>query len=320
MPQSAHCAPVVAPESPRHRGCVPRPRSLRTAEVIATYNPAIGRHPLVTPMEWAQISALVHEIAAPFAQRKGEQIRSYLRAATKLTAFVLHLEGELTVQAVLSETVIRGFLRQLPAGARDEEPYLWRLAIKHRTVAATAPVVHEIGRIELKPPYSAAEIQALLGAARAQRTELRRLNILAIVVLGAGAGLVRQSVRDVCAADVHEHGDGMFVRAAGRCARVLPEFEEALSELVRLRPKGRLLGPAKPKYATVKAHEWLDRLHGVPRLSVDRLRATYIVALLSGAVALNEVAASTGHQDWAALVRYATFLPPPPACPRGADQ
>lgn len=299
---------------------MPRPRPLRTAEVIANYNPAIGPHPLVKPREWAQISALVHEICAPFGHLKGEQIRPYLRAATKLTAFVLRLEGELTVEAVLSPTAIRGFLRQLPGGVPDEEAYLWRLARKHGTVPTAAPVRHEIGRHELKAPYSAAEIEALLSAAQAQPTELRRLNILAIVVLGAGCGLVRQSVRDVCAADVHEHRDGVFVRAAGRCARVLPEFGEALRELVRARPTGRLLGPAQPKYSTVKAHQWLDRLHGVPRLSVDRLRATYIVALLSGVVALNEIAAATGHQDWTALVRYASFLPPPAACPREAGK
>ncbi len=299
---------------------MPRPRPLRTDEVIATYNPAIGRYPLVTSQEWAQIGALVREIVAPFEVLKGEQIRPYLRSATKLAAFVLRLDGELTVQAVLSPTAIRGFLRQLPVGAPDEEPYLWRLAREHGTVAEEVPVRHQIGRRALKGPYSVEEVEALLSAARAQSTELRRANVLAIVVLGAGAGLVRNGARDVCATDVHEHVDGVFVRAAGRCARVLPEFEGPLNELVRLRPTGRLLGPAQVKYATVMAHRWLDGRRGIPRLSVDRLRASYLTTLLRSSFTLLEVVAWSGLTTTDALWRYVNMLPGPSSCPREVGQ
>ncbi|HET9090389.1 MAG TPA: hypothetical protein VFN54_08875 [Acidimicrobiales bacterium] len=295
---------------------MPRPRALSTSEVIATYNPAIGRHHLVSPAEWALIGALVREIAAPFEYLKGEQIRPYLRAATKLTAFVVRLEGELSVEAVLAPATIRGFLRQLPVGAPDEEPYLWRLARAHGTMAPDAPVRHQIGRRSLKAPYSAEELEALLMAARTQSTELRRANVLAIVVLGAGCGLVRESVRDVCASDRHEHEDGVYVRAAGRCARVLSNFEEGLDELVRLRPSGRLLGPAQVKFSTVKAHQWLDGRRGIPRLSVDRLRASYVVTMLSSGFTLREVMQWSGLTTFEAMSHYVMMLPSPSTCPR----
>ena len=294
---------------------MPRPRALRTDEVIATYNPAIGRHHLVDAQEWAQIGALVREICSPFERLKGEQIRPYLRAGTKITAFVLRQGGELTIETVLAPRTIEGFLRQQPVRAQDEEPYLWRLARAHLTVGAQAPVNHQIGRREPKAPYNLEEIEALLSAARAQSTELRRLNVLAIVVLGAGAGLVRASVRDVCASDVHRHEDGVFVMTLGRCARVLPEFRDDLEELVAARPKGRLLGTAQPKFSTVKAHQWLDGRRGIPRLSVDRLRATYIVTMLNSAVSIHEVMSSTGLHSWNALARYATYRPRMSTCP-----
>ncbi len=299
---------------------MPRPSPLTTVEVIETYNPALGRHHLVTPVEWAQIGDLVREMVGPFEYLKGEQIRNYMRAATKLAAFVLRLDGELTIQGVLSPTAIRGFLRSLPAGAQDEEPYLWRLARAHGTVATDVPGRREIPRRALKPPYSAEEVEALLSAARSQSTKERKANILAIVVLGAGCGLVRAASRDVTAIDVHQHSDGTYVRAPSRCARVLPAFEDVLDELVRLRPAGRLLGPAQVKYATVMAHRWLDGRRGIPRLSVDRLRASYLTTLLQSNFTLLEVMAWSGLKTSDALWRYVNMLPAPSGCPMEDDQ
>lgn len=85
---------------------------------------------------------------------------------TKLTAFVLRIGGELTIECVLAPRTIDGFLRSQPVGARDEEPLLWRLAQAYGTVAPDAPVQVRIGRRAPKPPYSAAEIDALMLAAR----------------------------------------------------------------------------------------------------------------------------------------------------------
>ncbi len=294
---------------------MPHPTPWTSRETIEFYNPAIGRYGLVEPAEWAAIGDLVRAAVEPFAHLKGEQIRPYLRAMTKLTAFVLRIGGELTIASVLAPRTVKGFLRSQPAGARDEEPLLWRLAQAHGTVALDSPVQVQIGRRVPKPPYSAAEIDALMLAARSQPTKLRRLNITAIVVLGAGAGLVRRSVRDVCAKDVHRHVDGVFVRASGRCARVLPEFEAVLESLAAQRRRGRLLGSAQPKFSTVKAHQWLDYRRGVPRLSVDRLRATYIVTLLTSPVSIHEVMAATGHESWHSLLRYARYLPRQSTCP-----
>ncbi len=287
-----------------------------SAQVVESYNPAIGRHHLVSPAEWRVVAPVVREAVAPFKYLRGEQIRDYLRAMTKLAAFVLRLDGEMCVTAVLSPTAIRGFLRSQTVGARDEEPYLWRLARAHGTLPETAPVRHQVGRRDLHPPYYVEEVEALLLAGRSQPTELRQLNVLAIVVLGAGAGLVRESARDVCAFDVHRHADGVFVRARGRCAKVLPEFEAELEELVRARPEGRLLGTAQARFITAQAHQWLDDRRGVPRLSVDRLRARYLIELMRSGHSLLEVLAFSGLKSPESLMRLAALLPAPSMCPK----
>ncbi|HUX05502.1 MAG TPA: hypothetical protein VMV53_11450 [Acidimicrobiales bacterium] len=296
---------------------MPQRDSRSAAAIIETYNPAIGRHHLVSPAEWRAVANVVREAVAPFGHLRGEQIRDYLRSMTKLAAFVGRLEGEMSVAAVLAPTSIRGFLRNQPAGVRDEEPYLWRLARAHGTVPVEAPVRHQVGRHDLKAPYATKEIEALLLAAHSQPTELRQLNVPAIVVLGAGAGLVRESSRDVCASDVHRHEDGVFVRARGRCAKVLPAFEAELEELVRRRPKGRLLGTAQSRFITAQAHQWLDDRRGVPRLSVDRLRASYLIDLMRRGHTLVEVMAWSGLKTTDTLWRLASHLPVPSTCPRG---
>lgn len=52
-------------------------------------------------------------------------------------------------------------------------------------MAPEEPVCTEVGRRPLRPPYSPGEVETLLAAARALGTQLRRTQLLAVVVLGA---------------------------------------------------------------------------------------------------------------------------------------
>ena len=288
----------------------------KAQRLVNTYNPALGRHHLMTPSEWEQVGELVRRLVTPFTDLRGEQIRDYLRAAAKLCVWVLRLDGEMSTESVLTTRVVEGYLRSVPQGAPDEAPYLWRLAHRHGVANDVAPSARQVARRPLTSPYTSQELATLLAEAQAQPTELRRATLLAIIVLGAGCGLVRESSRDVCAADVHQHADGMFVRSASRCTKVLPEFEERLSELTRLRPSGRLLGAVQPRFVTQQAHRWLDGRSGIPHLSVDSLRARYIVAALHSSATVLEVLAWTGLRSPAALWRYAEGLEGPSTCPR----
>ena len=294
---------------------MPRKDRLTPTELLERYNPALGVHHLVTPSEWSAVGDLVREAARPFTRLAGEQVRDYLRAMTKLTAFAHRLDGPLTVEVVLAPWTIRAYLDSVPAGARDEAPYLWRLAREHQTVEPDAQVRTEVGRRPLSPPYTVGEVDALLATARALGTRLRRTQLLAVVVLGAGCGLVRQRARVVTAADVHPHDDGLFVRAAGSCSKVRSAFESDLAELRALRPVGPLVGPPRSTGTTHQLHAVLDGRRGIPHLSVDRLRATYLDALLRGEASIVEVFAWSGLKNYESLARYIEQLPPPSACP-----
>lgn len=287
-------------------------------KTLESYNPALGRHALVSANEWKAIGTIVREAARPFTKLAGEQVRPYLRAMTKLAAFVHRLDGELAFDVVLAPTTIRAYLAQLPTGVPDEEALLWRLALEHRTISADEPVRRSMARRVFKPPYTDADIDALLFTAQTMSTALHRTNLLASVTLGAGCGLVRDGAREVTAAD--RHSDGVFVHSNGRCAKVRESFVQQLDDLVCLRSEGRLLGPRYKAGSTTYLHKLIDNRRGIPRLSVDRLRATYIMALLNGEANLAQVIAWSGLRDVGSLRGYVELTEPTSCCPPGVIQ
>src|ERR1700674_2240755 len=103
---------------------MPRKEPLSPVETLERYNPVLGRHALVSAEEWRAIGTIVREAARPFTKLAGEQVRPYLRAMTKLAAFVHRLDGELTFDVALAPTTIRAYLAQLPTGVPDEETLL----------------------------------------------------------------------------------------------------------------------------------------------------------------------------------------------------
>ena len=299
---------------------MPRKEPLSPVETLESYNPALGRHALVSAKEWKAIGTIVREAARPFTKLAGEQVRPYLRAMTKLAAFVHRLDGGLDIDVVLAPATIRAFLANLPSGVIDEEPLLWRLALEHGIITPDEPVRRTVGRRPLMSPYTSADIEAFFLAARTQSTKLRRTNLLAAVVLGAGCGLVRSGARNVTAADVHSHDDGAFIRTQGRCAKVRDSFECPLKAVTDSRPEGRLLGPVYRSGSTTNLHQLLDNRRGVPRFSVDRLRTTYLYALLNGEANLAQVIAWSGLRDITSLTGYVELIAPTSCCPREVIQ
>jgi hypothetical protein len=298
---------------------MPRPEPLSPEETLLRYNPAIGRYPLTSPREWAAKGLLVREAAYPFIYLAGEQVRPYLRAMTKLAAFAYRLDGEMTLEAVLDPWVIRSFLAGLPTGTVDEEPILWRLASERGTITPQEPVRRSVSPRPYKNPYLDAEVAALLLASDSLSTELLRNNLLSVVVLGAGCGLVRSNSRGVTAGDVHHHDDGLFVRSAQHCAKVRDVFEPRLRELIHARPTGQLLGPSDTSGSTVKLHQMLDHRRRIPHLSVDRLRATYINGLLTGEANLLQIIRWAGLKSLDSLGGCVEQLPPSSSCPTEVD-
>lgn len=276
-----------------------------TLEVVASYRIRGGAEG-ITKRDERHVEELVRAAVGPMAYFQRNSIYPYLRGATELVRWAHERGYGLTLETVFSEDLVWAFLAQRPKGSLDHSAHLWRLVRAHGPVSASANAAGRTPRQVYQSPYSPDEMAALLEFAQSLTNEYRRTTLLTLVALGAGCGITRQRVRDVRASDVHLHGDAMFV-TVGHCAKVLPAFAELLAAACARRPEGNLV-PSGKTNVTERCSGWTEGRRGVPVFSTDRLRATYIVALMDDGASLTELMAWTGLNGCDALEPYLRFV------------
>jgi hypothetical protein len=282
---------------------VPTDLKPETIAFLQHYNPAKGPSPCVTPAKWLELQPVVLDGIGPLAHLATHTLRPFLKALTRLALFAQQHGYEMSVEVLLSPALIEAYLVTVRTEAKDPAPYLWRLS-ESWGLARAGDSHPGLARPDYGAPYSEDEMAALLLAARNQCSPHRTATLLAIVVLGAGCGITREAAREVTALDLHQHDGAWFVRTPKYCARVREEFLPLFYEATELRPSGRLRGEMAHDYVTVVASTWLYQRRGVPALSVDRLRATYVCTLLSDGASVLDVLAWSGLRSAEALDGY----------------
>jgi hypothetical protein len=164
-------------------------------------------------------------------------------------------------------------------------------------------------------PYSPEEFAAVLAAVSGRRTAFQRHNGLVLIALGRGAGLAAGDITALVGTDIEERSDGtVVVHVAGPSRRQVPVLTSWAAEVARL---GRLAG-RHPMFRAdrteIKRNDiarFCDRLvwRDAPRLSVNRLRATWIVEHLEAGTPLHVLAAAAGVRA-VSIARYATYARP----------
>ena len=283
-----------------------KPRA-KSVALIEGYLPVKGAHALVHPPQWKRVQAVVREAVVPFASLHGAAVRTYLKAMLLLAMWADENGYELELNVVLSENLIWAFVKQQPFGTFDYEPHLWRLAGAHRTVSATAKSRGRIARPSYLAPYSGDDLAKLISFAYDLSNQHRRETLLAIIVLGAGCGISRSRLREVTAKSIHQHDGETFVSSSAVCSKVSADFVSLLREVAVARSKGPLVR-ARGANLTAFAAEWTKGRRGVPVLSADRLRATYIVALLESEARTLDVLRWAGLKNFEGLQGYLPYV------------
>lgn len=251
---------------------------------------------------------MVLEGVSPLAHLAKHSLRPFLQSLTRLALFAHERGYELSAQVLLSPTLIEAYLASVNNEAKNPAPYLWRLSDSWG-LARAGDAHPGLARPDYRGPYSQDELAALVLAAHHQSSPHRTATLLAIIFLGAGCGITREAAREVTARDLHQHDDVWFVRTPKYCARVREELLPLFYEVAELRPSGLLRGEAAHGNVTVAAARWLHQRRGVPALSVDRLRATYVCALLGEPVSVVDVLAWSGLRGAESLGGYLTYVP-----------
>ena len=276
------------------------------SDPYSNFNPHLHPKSVVTPDQWIVAGPVVKTWVANMGFASMKQSRLYLSAATSYASWALVQGLPLEADVLLTDQAINMFCAQQGHRAKNLRSSLRRIARANGTFTLIAGPRYS--RSSYKGPYSAQEIAALLAFADSHSSNHRSVSLKALITLGAGCGLSRADLRPIAAANFHLHDDRLFVVAKRRCALVLPDYVELANEIILARPEGQLLGRREGKDVTANICEWTSNRSDVSRLSTDRLRATYVVALIESGVSLPDLLAFTGVKRTDSLQSYLAFV------------
>lgn len=163
-------------------------------------------------------------------------------------------------------------------------------------------------------PYSENDVVALLGWARGLPTARMRDNTNALLALGLGAGLTSQELSSLVGTDAIEDRLGLLVHVlvgpAPRAVPVLRRWEELVRNATSRTDRYPVFLPGRSRINRNDITRFVDscpRADG-PKLSVQRLRVTWIVEHLRSGTPLKALEAASGARG-SQLASYLDHLP-----------
>jgi hypothetical protein len=223
----------------------------------------------------------------------------------------------LDVEVVLDpDTVERFFseaLRHFPSRGTYRTT-LRRLGRALTKRAPWQPPPEPMRRRKIALPYSPAEMDALREDAQRQATPLRRRAARALIALGAGAGLDGRWTTRVRGTDVLRADPAVVVQVGLPRPRLVPVLERYEEEVLLLAEEAGeeflVGGTSSHRNRTNQLVAKLEVGHGHPRLSVPRLRSTWIVEHLIRGTRLPELLAAAGNCLIETFDELLAFVPP----------
>ena len=207
------------------------------------------------------------EAVAAAAPATPARAKALLFAASKLAGFAEQVGLELEAGVLLHPSVIERFIlcgceAVSPASRRTLRTNLRALGRALEAHPQPRPV--PLPRERAKQPYSEAEIASYLRLAEAQRAVPGRMRALALICLGAGAGIVAGELRHLRGSDVVFRSGGLLVLVGGARARTVPvleRFHEPLAKAASFAGDRYLIGgtdsrPAQPHRRAVPGAVW----------------------------------------------------------------
>jgi len=229
-------------------------------------------------------------------------------------------EQTLLDPAVIGRYVAQG-MRNLGTGSRDNAHTSLRRVVRARQGRLFSDHrTREPGdRPDPKAPYTAKEVDGLLGWAAARQTELQRHSALAICALGFGGGLAARDLLHVRGSDISRGPDGTVTVGVGgadhRQTVLLRRYEDLALRLAQACGPGWIVNPrvdpTGPKGDLRLERQLPDKKYDPttgPRLTVTRARITWICHHLATGTPLNVLATAAGVAPMS-LAHYAPHLP-----------
>ena len=261
-------------------------------EVIAGWRPRHGS---------AAAGDFARQVVAAVTPASPVRARTLLWSCCRLAAFGESVGLELHPEVLLHPSVIERFV----VAGLASSPVARRRTVRTnlRFVARAAgpafgPDPAPLARSRAKPPYTPAEVEALLVLAGAQPTEGRRQRLTALLCLGLGAGLTAADMRHVRGTHVQRRHGGVVVVVEGRSARVVPvltDYHHRLLAAAAFAQEGYIIGGRSPDRHNITNRLVASVAGGadLPRIELGRLRASWL-ATCAAALGLPAFFAAAG--------------------------
>lgn len=284
--------------------------------LVWSYDPCRSKTRVCDRSEWGTVREHVIRLVAAAPEASGPGVRRYLSVSTRLAVHAYRNGWGLTPEILLSPQVVEHFIHTLAGSQATFRSQLRRLAAAHGLPSPEGGQTY--ARRPLRAPYEPAELEALWRFASALSNAHRRVSLQALLVLGVGFGLSRGDLRGVAASSLHQHSRRLHltVPSDGRCVPAASGWAARARQVAAARPSGPLIGRSSGVNLTDRHVEWVGDRAGVPRLSPDRLRASWLVALIASGTPLTDLVVWSGVRSAAALDPYLRHVAPQPSCPR----
>lgn len=250
----------------------------RTAAAIAAYRPRVVGE---------AAGGFAREVVGRALPQNVERVRALLFAASRFAAFAEQVGLELCPEALLAEGSIERFILCATQGFSPATVRTLRTNLRHLARALQThphPLPRALSRERAKAPYRPAEIDGYLRLAGAQPTLSRRMRCVALLCLGAGAGVIAGELRQIRGTDVTCRSGGMLVtvRASAppraRIVPVLSRFQEPLLAAAAFAGEGLICGGRDPGRRNLSDAlcRALSADPSLPRLQAGRLRSSWL--------------------------------------------
>lgn len=244
-------------------------------------------------------------------------LHSARRAGYVLGALARFYEGIGMGDVPLANPVIEAYCQKAITGRSDPTRGTYRSVLRQLCGQPRPLRAARFTGSVASPAYSPAERAELYSIARSQRRAWRRHSALALIALSMGAGLRASEVVAARRGDLDLPAG--VIAVPGSCARVVPLGEataETLAALCGRAGDGYLFHPeqAERSYPNF-VNDFCANLvadPGAPRLSVARLRASYVCDRLAAGTPLGEILALTGIEEVESLLYYSPQVPTAP--------
>ena len=254
------------------------------------------------PDVWVAVAPLARQAAAKAEPRNKSEAVELMSRTARLLAWC-HGQGiELDPKVVFAPDTLD---RYVAHGCADKKPGTqlnYRRLLRRVGAAVLGPPTYPPRALPLQKsppvqPYSRSDEIALVACSRGLPTDRMRDGVVALLGLGLGAGLHAREIECARAEWIKQGAQGLTVVVAGNRCRHVPVargWEWAVRDALAKSGGGLLVrsGRAQRKRVSVFT-ENLPR-GDAPKLSSQRLRATWLVRHLDARVPLNVLAEAAG--------------------------